>query len=293
MRNIWRGIVTMFICVVLCMPVSAQVANEPQNNPEDWSKPYPPFRIVGNVYYVGTYDLASYLIVTDKGNILINTGLAGSLSTIKKSIADLGFNFADIKLLLTTQAHFDHVGAMAAVKKETGAQFWANAAEDDVLRSGGASDYELGRLGVSFEPIVPDTLLQDNAVIQMGGTKLMLLHHPGHTKGSCSYLLTTKDEKRWYRVLIANMPSIIIDRKFSEVSAYPNIEKDYAYTLQEMKKLKFDIWLASHASQFGLHEKYKPQKGYNPAVFVDKDGYARALKELQSEFLKKQKAPSH
>ncbi len=266
----------------------AQKAKEPQHNPPEWSKPFTPFQIVGNVYYVGTYELPSYLIVTDKGNILINTGLRNSLPLIKKNITDLGFNFKHIKILLTTQAHFDHLGAMAAIKKETGAQFWADAAEADVLRSGGKTDYELSHLGVSFDPIIPDRLLKDKSVIELGDTKLMLLHHPGHTKGSCSYMLTVKDENRSYDVLIANMPSIIIDRKFSEVSAYPAIEADYAYTFQAMKKLHFDIWLASHASQFNLHEKHKPGNPYNPAAFIDSAGYANALNDLEQAFIKKQ-----
>ncbi|MFT3747236.1 MAG: subclass B3 metallo-beta-lactamase [Agriterribacter sp.] len=280
-------IVTIAFLLLLNDQLYAQTANEPKHNPEEWSKPFKPFRIAGDVYYVGTYDLASYLIVTGKGNILINTGLAGSLSLIKQNIADLGFRFSDIKILLTTQAHFDHLGAMAAIKKETGAKFWADKAETDVLESGGATDYELGRLGISFEPVIPDSLLEDNAVIKLGNTAITLLHHPGHTKGSCSYMLTTKDKKRSYVVLIANMPSIIINRKFSEVTAYPVIEKDYAYTLNAMKKLKFDIWLASHASQFNLHTKYKPGNGYKPSVFFDNSGYIKALDKLQQDFVKK------
>ncbi|MFT4017772.1 MAG: subclass B3 metallo-beta-lactamase [Agriterribacter sp.] len=279
---------TIFFFLLLNSQLHAQTANEPKHNPEEWSKPFKPFRIAGDVYYVGTYDLASYLIVTGKGNILINTGLAGSLPLIKKNIAELGFRFSDIKILLTTQAHFDHVGAMAAVKKETGANFWADKADADVLRSGGVTDYELGRLGISFEPVIPDRLLEDNAVIKLGNTEITLLHHPGHTKGSCSYMLTTKDQDRSYVVLIANMPSIIINKKFPEVTAYPAIEKDYANTLSAMRKLKFDIWLASHASQFNLHTKYKPGNGYNPSAFFDNGGYIKALDKLQQDFVKKQ-----
>ncbi|MFT3947563.1 MAG: subclass B3 metallo-beta-lactamase [Agriterribacter sp.] len=278
----------VFFFLLLNIPLHAQTAKEPKSHNEDWSKPFPAFRIAGNVYYVGTYDLASYLIVTGKGNILINTGLAGSLPLIKQNIADLGFNFRDIKILLTTQAHYDHLGAMAAIKKETGAQFWADAAEEDVLKSGGATDYELSNLGISFDPVIPDSLLKNNAVIQLGNTKITMLHHPGHTKGSCSYMLTTKDEKRSYIILIANMPSIIINRKFSEVTAYPGIEKDYAYTLKAMRKLKFDIWVASHSSQFNLNKKHKPGDGYNPPAFFDYNGYIQALDKLQQDFVKKQ-----
>jgi metallo-beta-lactamase class B len=267
----------------------AQLVKEPANNPKEWSQPYSPFRIAGNLYYVGTYELAVYLIVTDKGNILINTGLANSLPIIQRNIKDLGFKFKDIKILLTTQAHYDHLGAMTAIKKLTGSKFYADANDADVLKSGGATDYELGKkYGVMFEPIQPDSLLNDKSKIKLGNTEITLLHHPGHTKGSCSYMLSVKDEKRSYTVLIANIPSIIIDGKFSQVKNYPTIEKDYAYTFNAMRKLKFDIWVASHASQFGLHKKHKPDDTYNPLAFQDKEGYLTAIAQCETVYKEKQ-----
>ncbi len=267
--------------------LNAQDVHEPKNHPKEWSQPYEPFRIAGNLYYVGTYDLASYLIVTDKGNILINTGLADSLPIIKNNIKKLGFKYNDIKILLLNQAHYDHLGAMAEVKKETGAKLYVDAGDAEVLKSGGQSDYEMGKYGVTFKPVNPDVILKDKQVITLGNTKLMMLHHPGHTKGSCSYLLETKDQSRSYRVLIANMPSIIIDHKFSDVSSYPDIAKDYAYTFREMKKLDFDLWVAAHAGQFGLHEKHQPKDSYNPKIFMDKKAYFDELNDLEKEYLEK------
>lgn len=255
----------------------------------DWSKPYQPFRIAGNLYYVGSYDLASYLIVTSKGNILINTGLAASDTMIKRNIERLGFNFSDIKILLTTQAHFDHMGAMAAIKKQTGARLMVDDKEVSVLEDGGNSDYELGGHGMLYAPVKADRLLHDGDTVQLGDTKLIMLHHPGHTKGSCSFLFDTKDEQRSYRVLIANLPTIITDRKFSEIPAYPTIAQDYIYTINSMKKLSFDLWVASHASQFNLHDKYKPGDGYKPSAFMDKEAYYNALDELEKKLDEKLK----
>ncbi|NMR34496.1 subclass B3 metallo-beta-lactamase [Chryseobacterium aquaticum] len=266
---------------------NAQQVNEPKDHPKEWSQSYEPFRIAGNLYYVGTYDLASYLVVTDNGNILINTGLANSLSIIKNNIKKLGFKYQDTKILLLTQAHYDHLGAMAAIKKETGAKLYADEADADALKSGGKSDYELGKYGVTFKPVNPDYILKDQNVVTIGDTKLTMLHHPGHTKGSCSFLFETKDSKRSYKVLIANMPTIIIDKKFSEVTAYPSIEKDYEYTLNAMKNLDFDIWVASHASQFDLHKKRKPKDQYNPKVFMNKKEYLDELDSLEKDFQKK------
>ncbi len=267
--------------------INAQKVNEPKDHPEKWSQSYEPFRIAGNLYYVGTYDLASYLIVTNKGNILINTGLADSLPIIKNNIKKLGFKYQDTKILLLTQAHYDHLGAMADIKKETGAKLYVDEADADVLKSGGKSDYELGKYGVTFKPVKPDYILKDKNVVTLGDSKLTMLHHPGHTKGSCSFLFETKDSKKSYKVLIANMPTIIIDKKFSEVTEYPSIEKDYEYTLNAMKNLDFDIWVASHASQFDLHKKHKPKDPYNPAVFMNKKEYQDELDSLEKDFLKK------
>jgi metallo-beta-lactamase class B len=267
----------------------SQTVNEPKDHPVKWSQSYEPFRVAGNLYYVGTYDLASYLIVTNKGNILINTGLADSLPIIKNNIKKLGFNYNDTKILLLTQAHYDHLGAMSAIKKETGAKLYVDQADADVLKSGGKSDYEMGKYGVTFEPITPDYILKDKDLVTLGNTKLIMLHHPGHTKGSCSFLFETKDNKRRYKVLIANMPTIIIDKKFSEVASYPTIQKDYEYTLKEMKKLDFDIWVASHASQFDLHKKHQPKDPYNPEVFMNKKEYLDEIDSLEKEYLDKLK----
>jgi len=279
----------IFLCLINL--AYAQKVAEPNTvkHPE-WSKPYPPFRIAGNLYYVGTYDLACYLIVTPKGNILINTGLANSASLIKASIESLGFKFSDIKILLTTQAHFDHMGAMASVKKQTGAKFMIDEADASVSKDGGKSDYALCGKESVYAPVQPDRLLHNNDTIKLGDTRLVLLHHPGHTKGSCSFLFDVRDSQRTYRVLIANMPTIVTDKKFSDIPAYPNIAKDYAYTFRAMKKVSFDIWLTTHASQFNLEGKHKPGDKYNPVAFMDRKGYDAQLNDLQSQFLKKLKS---
>lgn len=265
----------------------AQKVAEPKNRPAGWTKNYEPFRIVGNVFYVGTYDLACYLITTSKGNILINTGLAASAQAIKTNIETLGFNFSDTRILLTTQAHYDHTGAMAAIKKMTNAIMMIDEKDAGVLADGGASDYALGGNGSTFEPVKAGRLLHDGDIIELGDTKVVMLHHPGHTKGSCSFLFDVKDEKKNYKVLIANLPTIVTEKNFSDVPGYPDIGKDYAYTLGAMKNLQFDIWLASHASQFGLHSKHKPGDAYRPDAFVDRKGYDVAITDLQTTFAKR------
>ncbi len=266
---------------------TAQIVAEPKNIPSEWSKAYQPFRIAGNLYYVGTYDLACYLVATPKGNILINTGLAGSAEMIKGNIETLGFKWGDTKILLTTQAHYDHMGAMAAIRKSTGAKLMVDEGDAGVVADGGRSDYALGGDTSSYAPVTVDRLLHDRDTIALGLTRIVLLHHPGHTKGSCSFLLDVKDERMTYRVLIANMPTIVTDKNFDDIPAYPGIQKDYSFTFAAMNKLNFDIWLSSHASQFGLHKKHKPGDKYNPAAFIDRNGYDAALRNLEEQYLKK------
>lgn len=281
--KLFRSTFIFIVASFIITQAYAQVIHEPVHD-SSWEKPYPPFRIAGNLYYVGTYDLACYLVTTSQGNILVNTGLASSAGQIKKNIETLGFNFKNTKILLLTQAHYDHAGALFKIKKETGAKLIVDSADAGVLETGGLSDYEFGKYGATFKPVKPDHLLQNGDTIRLGEMNLVLLHHPGHTKGSCSFLFTVHDSANTYRVLIANMPTIIVDRPFAEVTAYPTIAQDYAYTLHAMKQIDFDIWLASHASQFQLHKKHQPGDAYNPSAFFDRRGYDEELNSLQQQF---------
>jgi metallo-beta-lactamase class B len=162
-----------------------------------------------------------------------------------------------------------------------------NEKDAEVAKEGGRTDYALGGEVSNFEPVLADRLLKNGDTISLGDMKLVLLHHPGHTKGSSSYLFTVKDEKQSWKVLIANMPSIVTDKPFNTISVYPDIAKDYAYTLKAMKNISFDLWLSSHASQFDMHDKRKQGDDYNPSAFADKKGYEKSLNELQKSYEKK------
>lgn len=291
-KHLLKNTLLVTSLVIIGTIAIAQKVTEPSNTPAEWAKPYPPFQVAGNLYYVGTDDLACYLITTPQGHILINTGLAASASLIRANVETLGFKFNDIRILLTTQAHYDHMGAMAAIKRMTGAQMMVDSKDSGVVADGGRSDYALGGNGSAYEPVKIDRLLYNEDTIALGGMRLTMFHHPGHTKGSCSFLFDVKDKQRSYRVLIANMPTIVTEKSFSDLPAYPDIAKDYAYTFASLKKLSFDIWLSSHASQFGLHNKHKPGDKYNPAAFMDKKGYDAMILDLQKQFLEKVKGTS-
>ncbi len=268
------------ILTFLLASVCATAATNP-----DWTRPFPAHRIVGNLYYVGTYDLACFLIVTPKGNILINTGVDGSVPMIRSSIESLGFKFNDTKILLTTQAHVDHVAGMAEMKRLTGAKLLATGGDAPVLEDGGKSDPLFTAAEFRFAPVKVDGLIKDGQKISLGGTELTAYSHPGHTRGSASYGLTIAENGRNYRVLIANMGSINPGTLLIGNKKYPEIADDYARTFREQKKLECDIFLSSHASQYRLHDKWKPGQAYSPDSFLDPDGYKEAVAGAETSYL--------
>jgi metallo-beta-lactamase class B len=255
-----------------------------QDDP-NWTRTFPPFRIIGNIYWVGSYDLSSFLITTPQGHILINTGVGDTARRIKASVEQLGFKLADTKILTTTQGHYDHVAGLAELKRMTGARVVVSEPEKELLESGGKLDFRFGNTpGAQFEPVKVDSTFKDNDTISLGGTVLTAHHHPGHTKGSTSFTLNVQEGGKTYRVVIANMGSINPGVTVSGMATYPRIANDYARTFKAQKDMAIDVFLASHASQFKLHEKYKPGDAFNPDRFVDPQGFKAAVEELEKTY---------
>jgi metallo-beta-lactamase class B len=271
--------------MIRTLPLFAIVACALAQPPDGFTTPFPAHRVVGNVYYVGTYDLACFLITTPDGNILINTGIDGSVPLIRSSIESLGFNFKDTKILLTTQAHYDHVAAMAEMKRLTGAKMLATDGDAPVLEDGGKSDYLFTDPKFKFAPVKVDGRIKDGQKISLGGTELTAYLHPGHTRGSVSYGLTIAENGRSYHVLIANMGSINPGTILIGNKKYPQISDDYARTFREQKKLQCDVFLSSHASQYQLHDKWKPGQAYSPDTFVDPAGYKDAVGRAETAYI--------
>ncbi len=269
----------LILSLSLCGAASAQ-----QN--EQWRQPFPAFKLIGNVYWVGTYDLSTYLIATDAGHILINTGFTETVPEIRKGIEELGFDFDDVEILTATHAHFDHVAALAELERMTGARVMMSEADAVLLEDGGRSDFRFGDdPDTNFEPVRVDRRLADQDSIELGGVTLTAHHHPGHTKGATTFTLTVSEAGRDYRVVIANMGSINPGVTVAGMPSYPGIADDYARTFAKQKALPVDVFLASHASQFGLHNKYEPGDAYDPNRFVDPDGYRAAVERLEKLYL--------
>jgi metallo-beta-lactamase class B len=252
----------------------------------NWTKPFPPFKILGNIYWVGTYDLSTYLITTPQGDILINTGLASTVPGIKAGVEKLGFRMSDVKILTATHGHYDHVAGMAELKRMTGAKLMISAPDAELLETGGKADFRFGEaLSARFEPVKVDQTFKDGDTISLGGTVLTAHHHPGHTKGATSFTLDVTENGRTYKVIIANLGSINPGVNVAGMPKYPGIAADYAKTFAAQKAMNIDVFLASHASQFGLHEKYQPGDPYDPNRFVDPKGFHEAVERLEKAYL--------
>jgi metallo-beta-lactamase class B len=265
-------------CIALASPAPAQ--DDP-----DWTRPFPPFRIIGNIYWVGSYDLATYLITTPQGNILINTGVGETAKQIKASVEQLGFKLADTKILTATHGHFDHVAGMAELKRMTGARLIVSEPDKALLESGGKLDFRFGDTpGARFDPVKVDGTFKDSDTIALGGTVLTAHLNPGHTKGATSFTLNVQESGKTYRVVIANMGSINPGVTVAGMAKYPGITDDYARTFKAQKDMAIDVWLASHAAQFKMHDKYKPGDTFNPERFVDPQGFKTAVEQLEKTY---------
>jgi len=253
---------------------------------EEWTRTFPPFRIVGNLYWVGGYDLSTYLITTPQGHILINTGVGDTAQQIAASVSQLGFKMSDVRILTATHGHIDHVAGLAELKRTTGAAVVIAEPDQELLETGGRADFLLGKQpSMQFEPVTVDRTVKDGEKIALGGTELTAHLTAGHTRGATSFTLTVPDGGRTYRVVIANMPSINGGTKLTGMPGYPGIGPDYAKAFLALKDMKIDIWLASHASQFRLHEKYTPGAAYDPNRFVDPAGFLEAVRKLEQTYL--------
>jgi metallo-beta-lactamase class B len=255
-----------------------------QVNP-DWTTPHAPFRIIGNVYYVGSKDLATYLIVTPRGHILINSSLTSSVPLIKKNVEALGFHFSDVKILLISHAHWDHAAGSAEIKRLTGAKYMVMDADVPVVESGGKDDFQYGAEAASHFPVTKvDRVLHDGDQVTLGGTVLVAHKTPGHTKGCTTWTMKVRENAKTYNVVIVGSPNVNAGYKLVGNVEYPTIAQDYELTFQTLKSLPCDVFLGAHGGYFGMEAKFARMKvgGVNP--FVDPDGYGSYVAEREQAF---------
>jgi metallo-beta-lactamase class B len=212
----------LFVAVGLATAVLAAAAQAP--NSPDWTAPFPPFKIAGNLYYVGSKGLANYLITTPEGHILINSDLEANVPLIKASVEKLGFKFTDIKILLISHAHWDHNAASDTVKKLTGAKYMVMDADVPVVESGGKADFHYGNdPGGQYTPTRVDRILHDGGEVALGGTVLVAHLTPGHTKGCTTWTMKVQDSGKTYHVVIVGSPNVNAGYRLVNNAAYPQI----------------------------------------------------------------------
>jgi len=278
-------VLATFIGLSLALsPLASQQASAQNDPPEGWVTPFPAFRVIGPLYAVGMLDLSVFLITSEEGHILINTGLADSTEHIRNNIESLGFELEDVRILLTMQAHWDHTAAMAEIKQITGAEVYATPEDARVLEDGGFSDAHFGGRE-SFEPVEVDRIIRQGDVITLGDLVITVHEHPGHTEGSSSYTFTVNENGRDYNVGIVNMGTINGGKRIVVDPTYEGVAVDFATTYNAQKQLDIDVWVSAHNSQYNMHDKYQPGQAYDPETFVDPMGYVRAIERLESAYL--------
>lgn len=254
--------------------------------PADWTTPLAPFHISGNLYYVGSRDLAAYLVTTPQGNILINANLESSPAQIRRSVEQLGFKWADTKILLSSQAHYDHAAGAAEVIRQTHAKHMVMEGDVEVIRSGGATDYDqtLDR----FPPAPVDRVLHDQDTVQLGGSVIKAHKTAGHTRGCTTWTLETRDGNRRRNVVIVGgwglNPAVRLVARPGKPAGYPGITADFDRTFKNLAALPCDIFLGAHGVYFDLLGKLDRVAREGKAVWMDPAGYRRALAEKEATY---------
>jgi len=251
---------------------------------EAWYEPFPAHRIVGNVYYVGSKDLACYLITTSDGHILINTGFEETVPLIRAGVESLGFKVNDIKIILGSHAHSDHMAGHALMKEMTGAQVYVMRGDDTVIDSGGKGQYLYG--DSRWRPCKVDRVLEDKDEVKLGDVTIIANRTAGHTRGCTTFTWSVSDGGHDYNVVVIGSPNVNPGYELVDNKDYPEITADYTKTFEFLKAQPCDIFLGAHGAYYGMLEKYERQakEGGNP--FIDPEGYKKYVSDREKAFLK-------
>lgn len=247
-----------------------------------------PFRLIGNVYYVGASDIASYLIVTPAGDIVLDGGLVETAPQIEANIRALGFKLRDVKVLLNSHAHPDHAGGLAEMKRSTGAKLVSMNGDADELARGGRGDFFFGDTS-SFPPVAPDRVIHDGDTVGLGGTTLTAHLTPGHTRGCTTWTMTAKEAGKEYQVVFVCSATVLDGYRLvarpGRAASYPGIAADYEKSFRVWKSLPCDVFLGSHGQFFNLAEKREALKsGAKENPFIDPAGYAEYVSQNEADF---------
>lgn len=276
--------------LALVLVISASAAGAAAQHGQD-NQPSAPFRIADGLYYVGSSDMASLLVTTPEGHILIDAGYPETVPIIQANVAALGLGVSDIEMLLNTQAHFDHAGGFAAMKQLTGARLMVSEPDADVIERGGRGDFLFGDRN-PFPPAHVDRRLKDGDQIRLGGVVLTGHVTGGHTKGCTTWTSDVTDKGRTYHVVDVGGTSVLDGMRLRGMPTYPSIGTDFERAFRTLKALPCDIFLGAHASYFDGQAKAARLRadpdGSNP--FIDPDGYLAFVDRAEQRFKELQAA---
>ena len=269
---------------LFCRPARSNPRPQADATPRSWNQPVEPFRIIGNIYYVGASDVTSFLIVTPAGDILLDGGFVETASQIETNIKKLGFRLPDVKILLSSHAHYDHAGGLTELKRATGATFYASTGDAPVLEGGGEGDSWFVH-AVTFPPVKPDRLLHDGSGIMFGGMALTARVTAGHTKGCTTWTTMVNEGGKSYHVVFVCSTSVLPGIKLLGNQSYPKIASDYENTFRVLRSLPCDVFLASHGSFFDLKDKRNELlRRRKPNPFIDPEGYRAYVDRSEAVF---------
>jgi metallo-beta-lactamase class B len=251
-----------------------------------YNEPFPPHKIAGNLYYVGTKDLASFLVTTPQGHILINSDYEENVPLIKASVEKLGFKFGDIKILLISHAHADHCAGSAAIKKLTGAKYMVMQPDVEEIENGGLTNFRYGDKANLYPPTKVDHVLKDLEEVKLGGSVLTAHLTPGHTRGCTTWTMNVMDGGKSLNAVIIGSPNVNPGYKLVGNAKYPQIAADFEKTFRVLNSLPVDIFLGAHGSYYGMIAKYALLKPNGPNPFIDPQGYHAYVSEREEAFRK-------
>src|ERR1043165_6743934 len=247
-----------------------------------WHEPYPPHRIAANLYYVGSRGLASYLITTSEGHILINSCFERTVPLIRASIEKLGFKITDVKIMLSSHAHGDHVEGQGLMQELSGARLFVMEGDDGVIRSGGQGQYLYND---RWRPCRVDRVLKDGDKVSLGGASLVAHLTPGHTRGCTTWTMTVRDAGKALQVVIIGSPNVNAGYQLVKNRDYPEISDDFRRTFKVLKSLPCDIFLGAHGSYYEMERKYAKLEtvgASNP--FIDPEGYQAYVEDREKAY---------
>src|SRR5512140_1352316 len=267
----------LILCGIFALVAASQTSaqtKQAKQGKTDWNAPFPPHKVIGNVYFVGSAELASFLITTPQGDILINSDFETTVPVIRASVEKLGFKFTDIKILLGSHAHGDHMEGDALVKELSGARVMAMEQDVPWLR----------KMTPGGKPHPIDKVLKDGENVTLGGTTLTAHLTAGHTPGCTTWTTKVEENGKPYNVLIVcsvgvNPGTVLVNNK-----DYPSIADDYARSFKVLRTLPVDVFLGAHGSFYGLQATYAKLQpgGANP--FIDPAGFKAYVDDKEKAF---------